>query len=63
MSEQQSHLANLLQQRQNLINEIIETLNWTIVFIIIGGGIYLTIISRANPLFRIISGFKLMLKK
>ncbi|MEC7880286.1 MAG: alanine/glycine:cation symporter family protein [Bacteroidota bacterium] len=48
---------------ENLINEIIEPLNWTIVFIIIGGGIYLTIISRANPLFRIISGFKLMLKK
>ena len=48
---------------ENLIKEILEPLNWTIVFIIIGGGIYLTIISRANPLFRIISGFKLMLKK
>ena len=33
------------------------------LFLIIGGGIYLTIISRANPLLKISTGFKLLLKK
>tara|TARA_B100000575_G_scaffold223629_1_gene184096 strand:+ start:16193 stop:17542 length:1350 start_codon:yes stop_codon:yes gene_type:complete len=48
---------------ENYINQIITPLNWLMLILIIGGGIYLTVISKANPLLKIGHGFKLLLKK
>ena len=48
---------------ENYINQIIVPLNWLMLVLIIGGGIYLTFISRANPLIKINQGFRLLLKK
>ena len=56
-------MAGLFNSIETIINQIISPLNWIMLFLIIGGGIYLTIISRAKPLIRIVSGFKLMLRK
>ena len=56
-------MVDLFNSIESIINQIISPLNWVMLFLIIGGGIYLTIISRANPLMRIVSGFKLMLRK
>ena len=56
-------MVDLLNSLEAIINQIISPLNWVMLFLIIGGGIYLTVISKANPLIRIISGFKLMLRK
>ena len=56
-------MTGLFDTIENLINQIIVPLNWVMLFLIIGGGIYLTIISRANPLLKISTGFKLLLKK
>ena len=56
-------MVDLFNAIESIINQIISPLNWVMLFLIIGGGIYLTIISKANPLMRIVSGFKLMLKK
>ena len=56
-------MADLFNVIESTINQIITPLNWVMLFLIIGGGIYLTIISKANPLMRMVSGFKLMLRK
>ena len=56
-------MVDLFNSIESIINQIISPLNWVMLFLIIGGGIYLTIISKANPLMRIVSGFKLMLRK
>lgn len=48
---------------ETIISQIISPLNWIMLLLIIGGGIYLTVISKANPLMRIVSGFKLMIRK
>jgi Na+/alanine symporter len=56
-------MIDLFNFIETIINQIIAPLNWVMLFLIIGGGIYLTIISRANPLMRMVSGFKLMLRK
>ena len=56
-------MVDLFNSIEAIINQIISPLNWVMLFLIIGGGIYLTIISKANPLMRIVSGFKLMLRK
>ena len=48
---------------ETVISQIISPLNWIMLLLIIGGGIYLTVISKANPLMRIVSGFKLMIRK
>ena len=56
-------MVDLFNSIESIINQIISPLNWLMLFLIIGGGIYLTIISKANPLMRIVSGFKLMLRK
>ena len=56
-------MVGLFNSIETIINQIISPLNWIMLFLIIGGGIYLTIISRAKPLIRIVSGFKLMLRK
>ena len=56
-------MIDLFNSIESIINQIISPLNWAMLFLIIGGGIYLTIISKANPLMRIVSGFKLMLRK
>ena len=56
-------MIDLFNAIETIINQIIAPLNWVMLFLIIGGGIYLTIISRANPLMRMVSGFKLMLRK
>jgi AGCS family alanine or glycine:cation symporter len=56
-------MVDLFNSIESIINQIISPLNWVMLFLIIGGGIYLIIISKANPLMRIVSGFKLMLRK
>ena len=56
-------MSSLFDSIENFINLIIVPLNWVMLFLIIGGGIYLTIISRANPLLKISHGFNLLLKK
>ncbi|MDA7566332.1 alanine:cation symporter family protein [Flavobacteriaceae bacterium] len=56
-------MTSLFESIENFINLIIVPLNWVMLFLIIGGGIYLTIISRANPLMKISRGFNLLLKK
>ena len=48
---------------ESYINQIIVPLNWLMLVLIIGGGIYLTFISKANPLIKINQGFRLLLKK
>ena len=48
---------------ENVINQIIVPLNWVMLFLIIGGGLYLTIISKGIPLLKIFDGFKLLLTK
>ena len=35
---------------ESCINQIIKPLNWVMLVLIIGGGIYLTLISKAKPL-------------
>ena len=56
-------MADLFNIIESIINQIIQPLNWVMLFLIIGGGVYLTIISKAKPLMRMVSGFKLMLRK
>ena len=56
-------MTSLFDSIENFINLIIVPLNWAMLFLIIGGGIYLTFISRANPLMKISQGFNLLLKK
>jgi len=56
-------MTSLFDSIENFINLIIVPLNWAMLFLIIGGGIYLTFISRANPLMKISHGFNLLLKK
>ena len=48
-------MVDLFNSIESIINKIISPLNWAMLFLIIGGGIYLTIISKANPLMRIVS--------
>ena len=56
-------MIDLINTIEFIINQIISPLNWAMLFLIIGGGIYLTIISKANPLMRIVDGFKLKIRK
>jgi AGCS family alanine or glycine:cation symporter len=56
-------MTDLFNSIELAINNIIKPLNWIMLFLIIGGGIYLLIISKGSQLFRIKSGFNLMLKK
>ena len=56
-------MSDLFNSIELAINNIITPLNWIMLFLIIGGGIYLLIISKGSQLFRIKSGFNLMLKK
>ena len=56
-------MLELFDTIENYINQIIVPLNWLMLVLIIGGGIYLTFISRANPLIKINQGFRLLLKK
>ena len=56
-------MLDLFDTIENYINQIIVPLNWLMLVLIIGGGIYLTFISRANPLIKINQGFRLLLKK
>ena len=56
-------MLELFDSIENYINQIIVPLNWLMLVLIIGGGIYLTFISKANPLIKINQGFRLLLKK
>ena len=56
-------MLELFDTIENYINQIIIPLNWLMLVLIIGGGIYLTFISKANPLIKINQGFRLLLKK
>ena len=56
-------MLELFDGIENFINQIIIPLNWLMLILIIGGGIYLTIISKGSPLIKIIQGFRLLLKK
>ena len=56
-------MLELFDGIENFINQVIIPLNWLMLILIIGGGIYLTIISKGSPLIKIIQGFSLLLKK
>ena len=56
-------MLELFDGIENFINQVIIPLNWLMMILIIGGGIYLTLISKGSPLIKIIQGFKLLLKK
>jgi len=56
-------MTSLYESIENFISLIIVPLNWIMLLLIIGGGIYLTVISRAKPLMKISLGFNLLLKK
>jgi AGCS family alanine or glycine:cation symporter len=56
-------MTDLFNSIELAINNIITPLNWIMLFLIIGGGIYLLIISKGSQLYRIKSGFNLMFKK
>ena len=56
-------MLELFDVIESYINQIIVPLNWLMLILIIGGGIYLTFISKANPLIKINQGFRLLLKK
>ena len=56
-------MLELFDSIESYINQIIVPLNWLMLVLIIGGGIYLTFISKANPLIKINQGFRLLLKK
>ena len=56
-------MSDLFNSIELAINNLITPLNWIMLFLIIGGGIYLLFISKGSQLFRIKSGFNLMLKK
>ena len=55
-------MLELFEIIEDYINQVIVPLNWLMLFLIIGGGIYLTLISKANPLRKISQGFKLLLE-
>ena len=56
-------MLELFDSIENFINQVIIPLNWLMLILIIGGGIYLTIISKGSPLIKITQGFSLLLKK
>lgn len=48
---------------ENTLAQMIGPLEWVMLVLIIGGGLYLTLQSRARPLFRIKEAFSLLLSK
>lgn len=56
-------MLELFEVLEKFINQVIVPLNWVMLLLIIGGGLYLMIISKGVPLFKIFDGFKLLLRK
>jgi len=53
-------MSPLFETIESFLNIIIAPLEWIMLFLVIGGGLYLTIHSRAYPISRIKSAFKLL---
>jgi AGCS family alanine or glycine:cation symporter len=48
---------------ETFLNELISSLEWIMLTAVIGGGVYLCFVSKAYPLFKIKTAFKLLLSK
>ena len=53
-------MSSLFETIESFLSLIIAPLEWIMLFLVIGGGLYLTIHSRAYPITRIKSAFKLL---
>ncbi len=56
-------MVEIIGSIENYLSAILYPLNWVMFVLIIGGGLYLTIQSRAKPLLKINTAFKLLLSK
>ena len=56
-------MVEIISSIENYLSSILYPLNWIMFILIIGGGLYLTIQSRAKPLLKINKAFKLLLSK
>ena len=56
-------MVEIISSIENYLNLILYPLNWVMFILIIGGGLYLTIQSKAKPLLKINKAFKLLLSK
>ena len=56
-------MVEIISSIENYLNSILYPLNWIMFILIIGGGLYLTIQSKAKPLLKINKAFKLLLSK
>jgi AGCS family alanine or glycine:cation symporter len=56
-------MVEIISSIENYLNSILYPLNWVMFILIIGGGLYLTIQSKAKPLLKINKAFKLLLSK
>ncbi len=56
-------MVEIISSIENYLSSILYPLNWVMFILIIGGGLYLTIQSKAKPLLKINKAFKLLLSK
>ena len=56
-------MVEIISSIENYLNSILYPLNWVMFILIIGGGLYLTIQSKAKPLLKINKAFELLLSK
>ena len=56
-------MVEIISSIETYLNSILYPLNWVMFILIIGGGLYLTIQSKAKPLLKINKAFKLLLSK
>jgi len=52
-----------LEQFQIILDNLIGPLEWIMLFLVIGGGVYLTIYSRGYPILKIKDSFRLLFSK
>ena len=56
-------MNDLITLIENFLNQLINSLEWVMLIAVIGGGIYLCLISKIYPLTKIKSAFILLLSK
>ena len=56
-------MVEIFSSIESYLNSILYPLNWVMFILIIGGGLYLTIQSKAKPLLKINKAFRLLLSK
>ena len=55
--------VKFLEKFQIVLDNLIAPLEWIMLFLVIGGGIYLTIYSRGYPILKIKDSFRLLFSK